>query len=115
MFIQLINAELNTLEPLVDGFLSESDALLNLTREMNILKERHGLTKRAHVAKEIAANFHQEVSNKLFMFTKIKKEKQSYSPAMLNNFRFMCGRLKEMAANLERAQANIGIAMEQIS
>ena len=33
VFTQLINAELNSLEPLVDGFLRESHALLDLTRD----------------------------------------------------------------------------------
>ena len=59
-------------------------------------KERRDVTKRVHVAKEVAANFSQELANKLFMFTTIKKEKHSYSYAMLNNFRFMYSRLMEM-------------------
>ena len=49
------------------------------------------------------------------MFTKIKKVKNSYSHAMLSNFRFMTSRLLEMKANLERAQSNIDIAMEVIA
>ena len=48
------------------------------------------------------------------MFSKIKKVKNSYSHAMLSNFRFMTSRLLEMKANLERAQSNIDIAMEVI-
>ena len=111
--MQLINADINSLEPLVDGFLKESDALLRITREMElVLRERVGITRRGYIAKEIAANLNAEISNKLYMFHKIKKEKRSYSYAMNNIFRFMSSRLLEMQTNLERSQANIDIAIE---
>ena len=70
--------------------------LLNLTREMEVSKERACITKRGYIAKEMAANLNQEISNKLYMFTKIKKERISYSYATQNIFRFMSSRLYEM-------------------
>ena len=89
--------------------------LLHLTRETQIRKERASITRRGYIAKEIAANLNQEISHKLHMFGKIKKERRSYSYAMLNIFRFMSSRLLEMHSTLERAQANIDVSMEQIA
>lgn len=97
--------------PFVDGFYKESDILLNLTRYM-AANERTGITKRGYIAKELAANLYSEIFNKLRMFKRIKKQKSTYSYGSLNKIRFMHSRLKEMALSLERAQANINVALE---
>ena len=46
------------------------------------------------------------------MFKRIKKQKDTYTYGSLNKIRFMHSRFKEMNLNLERAQANIDVALE---
>ena len=44
----------------------------------------------------MAANMHSEITNKLRMFKRIKKQNDTYSYGSLNKIRFMHSRLKEM-------------------
>ena len=78
----------------------------------NLVEERETITKRGYLAKELAANLNSEITNKLRMFKRIKKQKDTYTYGSLNKIRFMHSRFKEMNLNLERAQANIDVALE---
>ena len=77
-----------------------------------MLIDRESITKRGYLAKELAANLAFEITNKLRMFKRIKKQSDTYSYGSLNKIRFMHSRLKEMNLNLERARANIEVALE---
>ena len=77
-----------------------------------VLSERAGITKRGYTAKEMAASLYAEIFNKLRIFKRIKKQKNTYSYGTLNKIRFLHSRLKEMSLSLERAQTNINVALE---
>ena len=80
-----------------------------------VLDERESITKKGYIAKELAANLAFEITNKLRMFKRIKKQNDTYSYGALNKIRFMHSRLKEMNLNLARAQANIEVALESFA
>ena len=69
---------------------------MRLAREI-ATKERYGLTTRAYIAKELAANLHTEITDKLHMFSKIKSYDKILTYSSLSRVRFMQSRFQEMS------------------
>ena len=77
-----------------------------------IFAKREIITRQGYKAKELASNMMSEITNKLRMFKRIKKQNDTYTYGSLNKIRFMHSRLKEMNLALERARTNIDVALD---
>lgn len=95
----------------------QSQSLLEQVQQVGdqIFEKRSIITKQGYKAKELAANMNSEITNKLRMFKRIKKQKDTYTYGALNKIRFMHSRLKEMSLSLERARTNIDVALDQFT
>lgn len=81
----------------------------------SIFLRREEITQQGYRAKELAASMNSEITNKLRIFKRIKKQSETYTYATLNKIRFMHSRLKEMNLGLERARTNIDVALDLYS
>ena len=88
IFFNLFTENINRLEPIVYGFVKESECLLNLSREL-APTEREGITLRASIAKEMANGLQIEINAKLELFSKLKKLGSVLTFASRNRVRFM--------------------------
>jgi Mg2+ and Co2+ transporter CorA len=102
------------MEPIVYGFVRESEILLNLSREIAIT-ERFGITSRGFIAKEIASSLHNEIKDKLKAIVKVKKLSKILTYASRNRIRFMQSRFQEMNQRMKIAASNIDNALEAFS
>lgn len=83
--------------------------------DKSIFLKREEISQQGYKAKALAASMHYEITNKLRIFKRIKKQSETYTYGTLNKIRFMHSRIKEMNLVLERARTNIDIALDLYS
>ena len=110
------NRTLNCIEPIVYGFTRESCTLTGLVQEISN-RERSEVTKRAYIAKEFAFNVSSEINEKTVFLKQFKRlaTKGALSHTTFLRTKFLKSRVNEMRLSMDRALANIDIAIEKYS
>lgn len=110
VFFSIINKNLNKLEPVVEGFVKESQVLNRLVYELSV-KQRDAVSSRGYIARELLNLLVAEVDNKLEFFDQMCEAKTMMTHSGMSRVRFMQSRLQEMRQGLKTAQKGIQVAL----
>ena len=92
IFFGIINDNLNSLEPIVHGFLKEAETLNHLVYTMKTT-ERDSMTSRGYIAMEYSNLLKSEITNKLHFFENVLQNHQILTHSSKSRLHFMQSRL----------------------
>mgnify|MGYP001626806171 CR=1 FL=1 len=84
----IINDNLNSLEPIVHGFVKEAETLNLLVYTMKTT-ERDSMTSRGYIAMEYSNLLKSEIANKLHFFESVLKNHQILTHSGMSRLHFM--------------------------